>query len=221
MFAAKMQSNLAEKGRRKRGGGGQGGERSRRQISSQPAGNVDCWLCGMPLWLREGFQIKWVGTMWAHMRQLREESGRCVCAVQRYREGGLSADCHVEARRTPELIYYFNSRSKCLPFVCSCFTISAECRVINDASLWGLPPPLPQLLPLYHIMRKHGVVNRFSNAASIGICVYFGQEGEGAWGRRVGPLIFIRLLWHHLTQFPFCWTNLVSEHKFMCMQDEG
>lgn len=56
MFAAKMQSNLAEKGRRRRGGGG--GEGSRRQISSQPAGNVDCWLCGMPLWLREGFQIK-------------------------------------------------------------------------------------------------------------------------------------------------------------------
>lgn len=76
--------------------------------------------------------------MWAHMRQLREGGGvGGMCAVQRYREGGggLSADCHVEARRTPELIYYFNSRSKCLPFVCSCFTISTECRVINDASL--------------------------------------------------------------------------------------
>lgn len=114
----------------------------------------------------------------------------CVQCIGTGRGGGLSADCHVEARRTPELIYYFNSRSKCLPFVCSCFTISAECRVINDASLWGLPPPspppLPQPLPLYHIMRKHGVVNRFSNAASIGICVYFGrrekEHGEGEWG---------------------------------------
>lgn len=51
----------------------------------------------------------------------------------------VSADCHVEARRTPKLIYYFNSRSKCLPFVCSCFTISAECRVINDASFSSTP----------------------------------------------------------------------------------
>lgn len=211
MFAAKMQSNLAEKGRRTgEGRGGGAAEQSRRQISSQPAGNVDCWLCGMPLWLREGFQIKWVGTMWAHMRQLREERG-----------GGLSADCHVEARRTPELIYYFNSRSKCLPFVCSCFTISAECRVINDASLWGLPSPLATATALISYYAQ-----AWCRKSLFECCIYwhlcvFWAGGEGAWGRRVGHLIFIRLLWHHLTQFPFCWTNLVSEHKFMCMQAEG
>lgn len=179
-------------------------------------GSVEC-LCGCVKAFKSN---EWAqcGPTWG------SSGGWCVCSAE-VQGRGLSADCHVEARRTPELIYYFNSRSKCLPFVCSCFTISAECRVINDASLWGLPPPspppLPQPLPLYHIMRKHGVVNRFSNAASIGICLYFGQgEGEEK-GREWGHLIFIRLLWHHLTQFLFCWTNLVSEHKFMCMQDEG
>lgn len=202
----------------------------RRRMEQEANFKPACWKCWL-LALWNAFVAAWrlsnqmsghnVGPHEAAQRGEREVCVQCGGTGGR---GGLSADCHVEARRTPELIYYFNSRSKCLPFVCSCFTISAECRVINDASLWGLPlpslPPLPQLLPLYHIMRKHGVVNRFSNAASIGICVYFGR-GEKEKGREWGHLIFIRLLWHHLTQFPFCWTNLVSEHKFMCMQDEG
>lgn len=38
-------------------------------------------------------------------------------------------------------------------------------------------------------MRKHGVVNRFSNAASIGICVYFGM-GEEARGNGEGAFDF-------------------------------
>lgn len=32
----------------------------------------------------------------------------------------------------------------------------------------------------------------------------------------LGAFRFLSVLRHHVTQFPFCWTNLVSVHKFMC-----
>lgn len=108
-----------------------------------------------------------------------------------------------------KLIYYFNSRSKWLPFVFSCFTIFVECQVINDASFRTNPPTFPPPAPqLHHIMRNHGVVNRFSNVASIGI---FALPSLA-----LGLFRFLSVLRHRVTQFPCCWTNLVSVHKFMC-----
>lgn len=141
----------------------------------------DCWLCGMPLWrhLKAFKSNEWAqcGLTWGWGWGCSEEEmpswawGVCDRGVD---WGGVSGDCHVEARRTPKLIYYFNSRSKCLPFVCSCFTISAECRSYK----WCVIASHSELQLLYHIMRKHGVVNRFSNAAAIGILESTWQGGH-------------------------------------------
>lgn len=220
MFAAKMQSNLAEKGRRSR----RRSKRWWREANFKPA----CWKRWL-LALWNAFVAAWrlSNQMSGHNvgpHEAAQGGGREVC-VQCRGTGGLSADCHVEARRTPELIYYFNSRSKCLPFVCSCFTISAECQVINDASLWGLltPPPAPLATAtalLSYYAQAWCRKSLFECCIYWHLCVFFGR-GTEARGMGMGHLIFIRLLWHHLTQFPFCWTNLVSEHKFICMQDEG
>lgn len=186
----------------------------------------DCWLCGMPLWrhLKAFKSNEWAqyGLTWGWNWGCGEEEMQSwawgVC--ERGDRGGVSGDCHVEARRTPKLIYYFNSRSKCLPFVCSCFTISAECRSYKWCVIASHRAPAPISYYAQAWCRKS--LFECCSYWHFGICLAGRREEETRKG--MGAFDFYQaFVWHHhLTQFPCCcWTNLVSEHKFMCMQDEG